>query len=379
MKNQLFTLLVILFVILFVSCLFSCQTDDDLVVSSQEELEEKLSVELEDNDLTSISYCVVKNDEILYANAQGLADKSSNKLATVDTRYLIASISKTITAVALMKSLEENSISLDDDINQYLPFSVRNPDYPTTTITYRMLLSHTSSISDDFQNNLDLDCYGNDCSVTLEQFFKDVFLRNGKFFSANNFSNKRLGTNEDYSNLASALVGYLVERISQTPFDEYCKNNIFTPLGMTKTEWRLSQTPLTELAVPYSSDITNANPHYTFPDYPNGGLRTTVLDLSLFLRTVVQNGTFNGTNILSTASMSEMKTLQFGSADQCLSFYYENINGKNVLGHGGGEKGTTTEMYFDTNTNIGVIVFNNDDDAELDNIVSLLFNYGEKQ
>ncbi len=374
MKNQRFTFSLIL----VVSCLFSCQTNDNLVASSQEELEEKLRIELEDNDLTSISYCVVKDDAILYSNAQGLADKSSNKLATVNTRYLIASISKTITAVALMKLLEENSISLDDDINQYLPFSVRNPDFPNTTITYRMLLSHTSSISDNFQNNLDLDCYGADCLMTLKQFFKDVFLRNGKFFSVNNFSNKRPGTNEDYSNLASALVGYLVERISQTPFDEYCKNNIFIPLGMTKTEWRLSLTPIEELAVPYSSDIKNANPHYTFPDYPNGGLRTTVLDLSLFLRTVIQNGTLNGTNILSTASMTEMKTLQFGTTDQCLSFYYESINGKIVLGHSGGEKGTTTEMYFDTNTNIGVIVFNNDDDAELDNIVSLLFNYGEK-
>jgi CubicO group peptidase (beta-lactamase class C family) len=375
MKNKNFTLLFILFLLSFLSC----QKGDDLTVNSQEELEEKLKIEMEDNDLTSISYCVVKNDEVLYSNAQGFADKANNKLATDNTRYLVASISKTISAVALMKSLEENSISLDDDINQYLPFSVRNPDFTNTAITYRMLLSHTSSISDAFQNNLDLDCYGNDCSMSLEQFFNEVFLSSGQFFSANNFSNNQPGTSEDYSNLASALVGYLVERISQTPFDVYCKNKIFTPLGMTKTEWRLSNTPIAELAVPYSSDITSANPHYTFPDYPNGGLRTTVLDLSQFLRGVIQNGTLNGVQILSMASMSDMKTLQFGSSEQCLSFYYENINGKSVLGHSGGEKGTTTEMYFDTNTNVGVIVFNNDDDAELSNIVSLLFNYGEKE
>ncbi|MEQ8703323.1 MAG: serine hydrolase domain-containing protein [Phaeodactylibacter sp.] len=368
----------ILFIFFLLSVL-SCQKGDDLTVNSQEELEEKLKIEMEDNDLTSISYCVVKNDKILYSNAQGFADKANNKLATDNTRYLVASISKTITAVALMKSLEENSISLDDDINQYLPFSVRNPDFPDIAITYRMLLSHTSSISDDFQNNLDLDCYGDDCSMTLEQFFNDVFLSSGQFFSANNFSNNQPGTSEDYSNLASALVGYLVERISETPFDVYCKNNIFTPLGMTKTEWRLSNTPIEELAVPYSSDITSANPHYTFPDYPNGGLRTTVLDLSQFLRAVIQNGTLNSVEILSMAGMLEMKTLQFGSSEQCLSFYYENINNKSVLGHSGGEKGTTTEMYYDTNSGIGVIVFNNDDDAELDNVISLLFNYGEKE
>jgi hypothetical protein len=77
--------------------------------------------------------------------------------------------------------------------------------------------------------------------------------------------------------------------------------------------------------------------------------------------------------------MATMKTLQFGSAEFCLSFYYDTMNGRRVLGHSGGEKGVTTEMFYDTNNNVGVMVFCNDEDAELDNIVSLLFNYGDKQ
>jgi hypothetical protein len=96
------------------------------------------------------------------------------------------------------------------------------------------------------------------------------------------------------------------------------------------------------------------------------------------LRAIIQNGTFNGTQVLSTASMATMKTLQFGSTEQCLSFYYETINGKSLLGHSGGEKGVTTEMYYDPTTHVGAIVFNNDDDAELGNVISLLLSYGEK-
>lgn len=357
----------------------SCQKVDGLNINSKEELQEKLRTEVTIKNLTSISYCIVKNDKVLYTNALGFADNNNNKLATDNTRYLIASVSKTITAVALMQLVEQNLISLDDDINLFLPFPVRNPSYPNTKITYRMLLSHTSSISDDFQNTLQLDCYGTDCSMTLAQFFNNVFTSNGTYFSTNNFSNSDPGSNEDYSNLGSALLGYLVERITLTSFDDYCKNKIFIPLGMTKTEWRLANTPIAELAIPYSPDITNSNPHYTFPDYPNGGLRTNVLDLSKFLRVIIQNGTLNGIQILTSSSLSAMKTLQFGSTDQCLSFYYETINSKKYLGHSGGEKGVTTEMYYDTNTNIGVIVFNNDDDADLNNIISLLFNYGEKQ
>lgn len=359
--------------------LTSCQKDDDLSVNSLQELQEKLEHELDQNDLPSIAYCVVKNDQVLHSGAMGYADEDNNRLATDNTRYLIASISKTITAVAAMQLVEQNLIGLDDDINAYLPFSVRNPSFPNDIITLRMLLTHRSSISDEFQENLTLDCYGVDCPTSLEQFFNDVFLSTGQYYSASNYSNQRPGNVEDYSNLGSALVGYLVERVSQTPFDVYCKNNIFTPLGMTRTEWRLANTPLSELAIPYSEEITNSNPHYTFPDYPNGGLRTTVLDLSKFLRMVILNGSFDNTTILSPVSMATMKTLQFGSTEVCLSFYYDSFDGRTVLGHSGGEKGVTTEMFYDVDTNIGVIVFSNLEDAELEDAVTLLFNFGDSQ
>lgn len=357
--------------------LIACQKDDDLTVNSLQELIQKLEYEVDQNDFPSISYCVVRNDEILYSGAMGFADEDANRLATHDTRYLVASISKTITAVAAMQLVEQNLIGLDDDINQYLPFSVRNPSFPNDAITLRMLLAHRSSISDAFQETFTLDCYGVDCPMSLEQYFNAVFVSSGQYFSADNFSGNRPATAEDYSNLGSALVGYLVERITQSPFDVYCKNNIFTPLGMSKTEWRLANTPLSELAIPYSEEITSANPHYTFPDYPNGGLRTTVLDLSRFLRMVILNGSFNNTEILSQASMAAMKTLQFGSVEFGLSFYYDSLGGRRVLGHSGGEKGVTTEMFYDTDTNIGVIVFSNEEDAELEDVVSLLFNYGD--
>lgn len=375
MKNK--SMLLLLGVLILGS--FSCQKEIDLSVNSKEELEEKIQSEFEDNELTSISYCVVKNDTILHSNAMGFADVDNNQLATDHTRYLVASVSKTITAVAIMQLVEQNLIALDDDINQYLPFSVRNPNFPDDKITLRMLLSHRSSISDEFQETLTLDCYGTDCAMSLDQYFNAVFTNTGQYFSAANFSSTKPGTVDDYSNLGSALIGYLVERITQIPFDIYCKNNIFIPLGMTKTEWRLANTPLSELAIPYSDEITNPNPHYTFPDYPNGGLRTNVLDLSNFLRMVIQNGNYNNTQVLSQASMAEMKTLQLGSTEFCLSFYYDTVNGRTVLGHSGGEKGVTAEMFYDTTNNVGVIVFSNEEDAELENIVTLLFNYGDKQ
>lgn len=360
----------------FLSC-NSCQKKIDLSVNSVEELEKKLNMEFERNDLVSISYCLVKDDQILYSGALGYANKANNQLATDNTRYLVASVSKTITAVAAMKLVEQNLIDLDDDINQYLPFTVKNPSFPNDKITLRMLLSHRSSIIDEYQENFDLYCFGSDCQMSLSEYFNQVFQSTGLYYSSSNFSNYKPGTKEDYSNLGSALVGFLVERVTSIPFDEYCKNHIFIPLEMTKTEWRLANIPQAELAIPYSNEITSSNPHYTFPDYPNGGLRTTVLDISKFLRMIIQNGTFNGVQVLSSASMATMKTLQFGSDEFCLSFYYDTVNGRKVLGHSGGEMGATAEMFYDTKKNIGVIVFSNEEDANLENIMTLLFNYGD--
>lgn len=356
----------------------SCRKNFD--VSTIPELEAELEREVSKKNLTSISYCVVNNDDVLYSNGQGLADEGNNRAATDSTRYLVASVSKTITAVALMQLVDQNLIALDDDINAHLPFPVRNPDFPNDAITYRMLLSHTSSISDGFQESQDLYCYGSDCAMSLEQYCNNVFVSGGAYFSTDNFSTAEPGTKEDYSNLGYALLGYLVERIAQTPFDTYCEDNIFTPLGMSKTEWRLANTDLSQLAVPYSDDITNPNnPHYTFPDYPNGGLRTTVLDMSKFLRAVMRSGEFGGQTILSPARMNEMKEEQFGSGEQCLGFYYSNLNDRQLLGHSGGEMGVTAEMFYDPDTNVGAIVFNNDDDANLERVMALLLSYGENQ
>jgi CubicO group peptidase (beta-lactamase class C family) len=286
-------------------------------------------------------------------------------------------VSKTITATALMQLYDDGLIGLDDDINAHLPFSVRNPDYPSDPITYRMLLSHTSSISDEHQNTLELYCYNTDCPTTLLSFFTDVFSPGGAYNSPNNFSADAPGAAEDYSNLGNALIGLLVEQISGQPFDTYCRDQIFNPLGMTKTEWRLSASPLAELATPYSNDLPAGDPQYSFPDYPNGGLRTTPSDLSRFLRMFIQGGTFEGANILKPATVAMMQTKQFGSAEMCLTFYYETFEGRSLLGHSGGEMGVTSEMYFDPATKVGAILFNNDDDADLTHAMTLLMEHGE--
>ena len=106
---------------------------------------------MEKENIPSISASIVKNGEIVWMKSYGYADINNQIEADNNTVYMLASCSKTITATALMQLYEQDLFQLDEPINNYLPFSVFNPNYETE-ITFRMLLTHTSSIKDNWNN-----------------------------------------------------------------------------------------------------------------------------------------------------------------------------------------------------------------------------------
>jgi hypothetical protein len=346
--------------------LVACNKDDNNpIINEKQEIISFINNEITVKNLNSVSFAVVKNGNLIWSDGVGFADKENNIKATAQTRYLIASISKTVTGVALMQLYEDGLFQLDDDINNHLPFSVRNPSFPNTPITFRMLCTHSSSLSDANYYNFNFYSYGSDSSVSLHSMMSQFYTNSGTYYSVNNFTTNQPGTTAEYTNMGIALMGYLVERISQQPFDLYCNEKIFTPLGMTKTSWRLAQTPINELAIPYTEPFAPtdlSNPHYTFADYPNGGLRTTVTDLSKFLIAILNNGSINGVSILSPTTVYLIKQ-KSGIADDvseyALTFRYFDLDGLELFGHPGGESGVNTMMFADLNKDTGVIIFSN--------------------
>lgn len=99
---------------------------------------------------TGVSAAVVRGDALLWSGATGTANKERNVAASDDSVYLIASVSKTVTAWAVMQLVEDGKLDLDADINTYLPFAIRNPKQTGAMITLRHLLTHTSGITDDY-------------------------------------------------------------------------------------------------------------------------------------------------------------------------------------------------------------------------------------
>jgi CubicO group peptidase (beta-lactamase class C family) len=314
-----------------------------------------------------VSTIIVKNGEIVWVESYGYADVENSVEVEDTTVFLLASISKLFTGTAAMQLDESGTINLDQDINQYLPWTVDIPNFINDSVTARQLMTHTSSIRDNW--GIMNTYYGYpDPTLSLENCMANYFPVSGADYSASgNFYNEAPGTSYHYSNMASALNGYLVELSSGIPFDDYCDEQLFSPLCMENTAWHYSDFNPDQVAIPYSYQNGDYIPYdqYGFADYPDGQLRSTVLDLGNFMIAILNGGTFAGNTILDSSSVNEMLSFQIPSLNntQGLNWYqtllYHSSGQEMLWSHSGGEQGVNTHIFLDPQNDIGLCVLTN--------------------
>ena len=217
-----------------------------LVDSVMKPVDSFILQKMEENKVIGLGAAIIVNKELVWTKGFGYANKEKEIPFTPNTIMSIASISKTFTGVTLMKAVEEGLVSLDEDINTYLPFNVVNPNFPNEKITLRHLATHTSSLADDYDIYDKTYNYSNKKSESLGDFLKSYFTTKGKNYSKKNFLNKKPGTYRDYSNIAAGLAGYIVEIQTGESLSDYGKNKIFEPLKMNSTTWSLLDVNLDE-------------------------------------------------------------------------------------------------------------------------------------
>lgn len=352
--------LVHLFALFFLALLAVAQPK-----TRQESLDEFILSEMEKAHLPGLAACIVKGDKVEWARGYGWANIENALPVTTETPFMLASVSKTVTATAVMHLSEKSAFALDDDINDYLSFPVKNPNFPDDAISFRMLLAHVSSIRDNWAVMLKYVVLG-DSPILLEDFLQWYLVPGGKeYYPTLNYGNWAPGMKFEYSNIGFALAGYMVEAITSLPFNEYCEEHLFAPLAMENTGWFLKDFDETLVAMPYGYDYQQKEyvpyGHYGYPDYPDGQLRTSVLDLANFLILHMNEGKFQGKQILKEETIKEMHTVQYPQLDAyyCLGFYYDYQGGELILGHTGGDFGVTTAMFFKPEKKIGVILLAN--------------------
>ncbi len=332
----------------------------------KEGLESFIRTRLRRSHCPGLGVAVIFGGRIVYSDSFGLAHVGRKRKVDEDTSFLLASISKTVTGVALLQTWERGLIDLDADVNDVLDFPVRNPRFMNEPITARQLLTHTSSIRDRWSvwNGL----YSNgDSPIELGDFLRSYLDPEGKRYRRANFTKKRPDARYEYSNIGAALAGYLVEAVSGTPFDEWCETNIFEPLGMKGTGWRLEGLDRSDIARPYRyrHERGDWTPYglYGYPDYPDGLLRATPNDMAAFLIAIANGGAYSGERILKRATVREMLTDQLSRDQggwQGLVWYRIRPRGLGTLyGHNGSDKGVRTEMYMRRKDGAGVVLLAN--------------------
>ena len=277
---------------------------------------------------------------------------------------MIASISKTVIATAVMQAVERSLFGLDDDVNDIVPFEVRTPEHPNRAITVRHLLTHTSSIRDRWPVWDDLYSDG-DSAIPLGTFLQGYLVPGGEDYRRTNFYDTKPGSRYRYSNVGGALAAFLVEAASGAGFDAWCETNIFEPLGMDRAGWHLADVPVADVAMPYrwSAERTRyvAYGQYGYPDYPDGALRTTAPQLARHLGMMMNRGAWNGTRVLERDTVREMLRSQIPDAEngQGLLWYRTRSLGRTLIGHNGGDHGVATVAFYDRDDDVGVVVLAN--------------------
>jgi len=166
-------------------------------------------------NIPGLALAVVRGDHIVLARGYGIADYATGATVSPDTLFGIASLSKTVTATAMMQQVEAGAIGLDDDVDAALAFTARDPRFPNVAITPRMLLSHTASLHDS-PILYDYVTTGSDSPIALRPFIRGYVTPGGAYYRAANWKTTRPGTAYEYSNAGVDLAGEVIEQLAGT-------------------------------------------------------------------------------------------------------------------------------------------------------------------
>lgn len=333
------------------------------VLAQQDKAEYEIKTVMKDLDAVGLAVAVVKDGKLVYTKSFGLQDIESNKPLTDDAIFRIASISKSFSATAIMQLVEAKKFSLDDDFSDLVGFRIRNPKFPNTKITLKMVLSHRSSINDK-EGYFNLDAINPDKNKNW----------------ANCYNDYEPGKGYQYCNLNFNMVGAVIEKFSGKRFDNYIKSNILSPLGLyggycvdsldasrfaTLYEYEANPkkfTPAVGAYNPRREEIKNYTLGYTTPIFsPTGGMKISATDLAKYMIMHMNYGSANGKKIISrkSAKIMQTKLSEEEGYGLAITTVTKLIEGRTLKGHTGSAYGLYSSMFFDPKEKFGFVVITN--------------------
>jgi CubicO group peptidase (beta-lactamase class C family) len=305
---------------------------------------------LHNGDIAGAVVTVVKDGQVIAARGYGYADVAKrHPVDPATTLFRPGSTSKLVTWTAVMQQVEEGKIDLDRDINNYIDFKI--PARNGKPVTMRQIMTHTGGFEEVLENII---FYDPKINMSLETYLKHWVPT--RIFDA--------GTTPDYSNWATALAGYVVQRVSGMPFDDYVERRIFAPLGMQHSSFRQ---PLPKALQPlmstgYDQASLPAKGYEFVGPAPAGSLSSSGLDMARFMIAHLDNG--RGILKPETAAMMHNSPLARVNPMSLipplnrmeLGFFETNINGREVIAHLGDTNHFHTSLHLFMTDHVGLYV-----------------------
>jgi CubicO group peptidase (beta-lactamase class C family) len=325
------------------------------------------------------SVALIQNGVIVDVYNYGRANRGDGIPVTDETLFRVASVTKMVTMMGLMKLWELGRFNLDDTLEKHYGFSIRNPYYKDEPITIRQVMTHTASLLDGGHYYRAL----NGDIVNLKSVFT------GKL-TTTDFQRRRPGTFYDYSNFGGSLLGSMIELFSGKTADVWMHEALYDDMGITASYFTPNLPEGTPIARIYngpdmtldSMSLTNRDDecdpllHYTTTA---GSLSIRSIDLAKLLIVLMGDGTYNGARILSNAAVEMIRTPQnnMGSVEietgrgLDMNIYTDAlVKGRTLYGHQGKAYGAISAAYFDPADRTGVVLLTNGCDDSTFNSVA---------
>jgi CubicO group peptidase (beta-lactamase class C family) len=327
--------------------------------------------QIEHADIAGAVVVVVKDGKLVFSKGYGYADVAKKvQISPETTLFRPGSISKLFTWTAVMQQVELGKLDLDRDVNDYLDFKI--PPAFGKPITLRNIMTH---------------------STGFEETAKDLFvgsaddLRPNKEYLQVHMPARIFppGTTPAYSNYATTMAAYIVERVSGKSFNDYVEEHIFKPLNMTHATFRQ---PLPEALKPFMSNgyiLGSGEPKpFEFVQVaPAGSLSASAVDMTHFMIAHLQNGHYGDGQILKPETAVQMHARQDGWPPamnaMCLGFYEQWRDGHRSIGHGGDTVSFHSNLHLILDANAGLFVsYNSPGRAEIDPRGSLFNSFMDR-
>jgi len=329
---------------------FTDPTRRDLADDVAEALALWLPDELSARGVPGAAAVVVDRNGVVSQETWGTTGLPASKPVTADTIFCIRSVSKSVTALAVLFAVQEGLVDLDIPITEYLEDFTINSRFeknPELQITLRHMLSHWASFAHDPPFGIDLE--QRDYFRAYIDRISDTWLR------------FPVGYRHEYSNYGYDLAGHILEQRSGMKFADYLQEKIFEPLDMTDSTFDLHVAEQSSKRAVGHRRTSEMSVH--FPEIASGGMYSSIRDMGKLAMFHLNGAVIDGRRLLREDLMEQYHSIQFAQGDQrtgyTLGLIREPVGSTVSLYHEGGGRGYASHMMLYPELGVGAVLLTN--------------------